>query len=226
MTLVTPGVKRLTRVEQQQRTRDALLDAAIELFVARGIEATSIEEVTAQAGYSRGAFYSNFASKEELVLDAGRRFLDQLHAAARPPDDRPPPEAGTAYRERLERMRNVISDSASVFIAEFSLYAIRHPEAREDFAALHQQQLEPAKAFVAATLQQAGISPAAVDVPALANIAQALTFALHLLGQFDPAVAAEDMVATGMDLVVKGIEASQPAAPGGARRGRRTRSSG
>lgn len=59
--------KRLTREESRAQTRERLLDAASNVFVRDGIEAASIEEVTEAAGYSRGAFYSNFESKDELL---------------------------------------------------------------------------------------------------------------------------------------------------------------
>ena len=57
---------RLTRIEQQAQTRAALLQAAADVFVERGLHRATVDEITERAGYSRGAFYSNFASKEEL----------------------------------------------------------------------------------------------------------------------------------------------------------------
>jgi AcrR family transcriptional regulator len=58
--------KRLTRAEQRERTRAALLDAAGRVIAERGFHGASIEAITAEAGYTGGAFYSNFESKEEL----------------------------------------------------------------------------------------------------------------------------------------------------------------
>jgi AcrR family transcriptional regulator len=63
------GTSRLTRAESQARTRQALLDAAGEVFAERGLQRTSVEAIAERAGYTRGAFYSNFASKEELFAD-------------------------------------------------------------------------------------------------------------------------------------------------------------
>jgi AcrR family transcriptional regulator len=60
--------KRLTRTEKRAATRQALLEAAATVFARRGLLGASVEEITEQAGFSRGAFYSNFASKEELFL--------------------------------------------------------------------------------------------------------------------------------------------------------------
>jgi len=57
---------RRTRAEKQAETRAALLDAAARVIVRRGLGAASVEEIAAEAGFTRGAFYSNFASKDEL----------------------------------------------------------------------------------------------------------------------------------------------------------------
>ena len=56
------------RKERQAETRTALIASAAELFRERGLEATSIEEIASNAGYTKGAFYANFKSKEELFL--------------------------------------------------------------------------------------------------------------------------------------------------------------
>ncbi|MFJ4686899.1 TetR/AcrR family transcriptional regulator [Streptomyces sp. NPDC088789] len=58
--------KRVTR--RRVRTRANLLDAAFSVFAAKGFGRVSIEEVCERAGYSRGAFYSNFASLDELFF--------------------------------------------------------------------------------------------------------------------------------------------------------------
>jgi AcrR family transcriptional regulator len=62
-------VKRLTRQERQAQTRAALLDAAARVFVRRGLQGSSVEEIAAEAGFTRGAFYSNFESKEQLFVE-------------------------------------------------------------------------------------------------------------------------------------------------------------
>jgi AcrR family transcriptional regulator len=58
--------KRVTR--RRVRTRAKLLDAAFAVFAAKGFGRVSIEEVCEAAGYSRGAFYSNFGSLDELFF--------------------------------------------------------------------------------------------------------------------------------------------------------------
>ena len=62
-------MSRVSRSESQARTRAALVDAAGEVFLEQGFGGASVEEVCARAGFTRGAFYSNFASKEELLTE-------------------------------------------------------------------------------------------------------------------------------------------------------------
>jgi|SRR5262245_20517829 len=67
-------------------TRDKLFEAAAQVFEEQGINAASIETIAAAAGFTRGAFYSNFASKDELIVamledhveQSIRRCLDLL----------------------------------------------------------------------------------------------------------------------------------------------------
>src|SRR4051812_14117980 len=66
---------RLSRAESQARTRHKLLATAKTCFLRDGYAATSLEGIAEAAGYSKGAVYSNFESKDELclaVLDAVR----------------------------------------------------------------------------------------------------------------------------------------------------------
>lgn len=58
-----------TTPRRRDATRQRLLDAATEVFAEVGLDATSVEAVCERAGFTRGAFYSNFASKEEMFLE-------------------------------------------------------------------------------------------------------------------------------------------------------------
>lgn len=59
---------RPTRKEQQARTRAALLRSAGKVLAAKGLAGASIAEIAEDAGFTKGAFYANFASKDELLL--------------------------------------------------------------------------------------------------------------------------------------------------------------
>ena len=60
--------KRLTRQESKEVTRMRLIEAAETLFIRKGFDDTSVDEISEMAGYSRGAFYSNFDDKEQVFL--------------------------------------------------------------------------------------------------------------------------------------------------------------
>jgi AcrR family transcriptional regulator len=65
---------------RRQETRTRLLDAAIEVFAEEGLQGASVEAVCARAGFTRGAFYSNFSSTEQLFLALLEREFE--HRAA------------------------------------------------------------------------------------------------------------------------------------------------
>jgi AcrR family transcriptional regulator len=76
--------KRLSRDDSREQTTQRLLAAAQKLIAKKGLEAASVENIAAGAGYTRGAFYSNFASKDDLFIELLRRdhrqATDQLNA--------------------------------------------------------------------------------------------------------------------------------------------------
>ncbi|QIK82305.1 TetR/AcrR family transcriptional regulator [Sanguibacter sp. HDW7] len=68
---------------RRARTREKLLDAALSLFAEAGIATTSIEAICERAGFTRGAFYSNFADKAELLDTLATREQDEVIAQLR-----------------------------------------------------------------------------------------------------------------------------------------------
>jgi AcrR family transcriptional regulator len=61
--------KRLSREDSREQTRQRLMDAAQKLIARKGLDAASVENIAAAAGYSRGAFYSNFKTKDDLFIE-------------------------------------------------------------------------------------------------------------------------------------------------------------
>jgi AcrR family transcriptional regulator len=72
--------KRLSREDSREQTTQRLLDAAQKLIAKKGLEAASVENIAAAAGYSRGAFYSNFSSKDDLFIELLRREHEKFTA--------------------------------------------------------------------------------------------------------------------------------------------------
>jgi AcrR family transcriptional regulator len=85
---------RLSRAERREITRQRLLDAAAEVFTDHGFDGAAIDDVAARAGYTRGAFYSNFADKTDLLVQLCERRIEAFAAdelpdvLARTPDER------------------------------------------------------------------------------------------------------------------------------------------
>jgi AcrR family transcriptional regulator len=71
--------RRLTRKEQQAETRERLLRSAGKVFARRGFQAASLDEIAGDAGFTKGAVYANFESKEDLFL----AMLDERFAERR-----------------------------------------------------------------------------------------------------------------------------------------------
>jgi len=71
--LVRMTRKRLSREDSREQTTQRLLEAAQKLIARKGLDAASVENIAAAAGYSRGAFYSNFKSKDDLFIELLRR---------------------------------------------------------------------------------------------------------------------------------------------------------
>lgn len=68
--------------ERRRRTRERLMDAAYAVFAEVGVHAASVEAICDRAGFSRGAFYSNFESKEELFFALSDREVEGTLAKA------------------------------------------------------------------------------------------------------------------------------------------------
>src|SRR5258707_1547990 len=68
---------RLTRAQQQALTRERLLAAAERVLAGQGYGGASIDLISAEAGYSKGAIYSNFESKEAVFLELLRLYMER-----------------------------------------------------------------------------------------------------------------------------------------------------
>lgn len=80
-----PAMKpiRLTREQSKDLTRERLLSAAHAIFTKKGYVAASVEDIASAAGYTRGAFYSNFRSKAELLIELLKRDHEEAEADLR-----------------------------------------------------------------------------------------------------------------------------------------------
>lgn len=126
---------------RRARTRERLMDAAYRVFSEQGINGTSIEAITDEAGFTRGAFYSNFASKTELFFALTEREnhmrlerLRQRSAAVEPVEggDKPGREF---FEEMIADLLSTQPDSRQwcLMLSEFRLLAMRDQEVAPRF---------------------------------------------------------------------------------------------
>lgn len=121
---------------RREATRERLLDAAFELYAEQGVHATPVEQVCERAGFTRGAFYSNFSTKEELfaaLMDRqSTRYLDALNDRI---DELAPVLASSSGLDDEALTEIVLQFAASPFhdrtwaliSVEFRLLALRDP---------------------------------------------------------------------------------------------------
>ena len=127
-----PPMDRLTRAEKQARTRQALLDAAREVFLRRGFAGASVEEIAAEAGFTRGAFYSNFASKEELFVELlDSQVFEAYRQVARARLEGGSPQLAETAEELAGMARDPRLDWAGPLILELLAQAARDAEFRK-----------------------------------------------------------------------------------------------
>jgi AcrR family transcriptional regulator len=200
--LYVKKAKRLTRQESQQDTRRRLLQAAEQAFIRQGFDAASVEQIAENAGFSRGAFYSNFRSKDELfieVLQIRRREieagLDAIIRRERNPAARLRAVLDWYVNEDLNRGWIILE-------AEFTLRALRNRGARSRLAKFHRQRIADYSALVTQYFNESkteALAPSAVIAVALFGAARGL----GELALLEPDAAGQKLYGACRDLVFK-----------------------
>ncbi|MDE1149078.1 MAG: helix-turn-helix domain containing protein [Azospirillaceae bacterium] len=177
---------RLTREESQAQTRERLVQAARRLFARQGYGGASIRDIAQEAGYSQGAFYSNFASKEAVLLELLRRHMGEEVAhltAALDPAGNGGDDGGTddplAGIRRWSETLNADADWSMLAI-ELQLNARRSPAFAADYAAVCDGHRAALGRLIGQLFVRLGrVPPAPPDDLAAAFMALAQGLALH-----------------------------------------------
>lgn len=125
-----------TAKRRRGNTRRRLLDAAYEIFAEIGFGHATVETVVERAGFTRGAFYSNFDSLEELFLEMwaerSAAMIDELRAAL----DRLVADDVMDLREIVEGIEAALplDERWWAITAEVTAHALRHRDLRETIA--------------------------------------------------------------------------------------------
>jgi AcrR family transcriptional regulator len=170
----------------REETRARLFEAAAEVFEAHGIAAASVEDIAAAAGFTRGAVYSNFANKDELVLAlldehlrAATAAVEELFAASTDPQS-----FVGSLEEVFSRRRSPIDRSPQLFM-EFIFYAARDPANRPRLADSIEHMRAATARIAELSGRQLGIEPA-FPADDAGNILTALDIGYSLLHLIDP----------------------------------------
>lgn len=179
--------KRLGREESQQVTRDKLFDTATELMIRKGFHAASVNVIAEEAGFSKGAFFSNFSCKSDLLLQLTQRFkrveIDRLSTTL----------ASGYSAEQLSHGLNAYIDTlknntrCAILDAELQLIALRDEEFSPHYYDLHEENSEALGKLITIIFNHAGKKPP-LAYAALAKTFTALAEGLILQGHKDPAV--------------------------------------
>ena len=161
-----------------EATRERLIEAAEKTFIRKGFDDASVEEISETAGFSRGAFYSNFENKDEVFLAVVDRRRPQIVSALEDIFRRisEPAERVAAVREWFStqwRLRDFIA-----LRMESSRRATRNRTVRKHLADLWRQEFETYATCVAESFAAMGVSPAGPPE----TVALALLALIHGLG--------------------------------------------
>jgi len=125
--------------QKSEATRRKLLEAALRIFARDGFEAARIEDIAKESGHTRGAFYANFDTKEDLFF----ALLEQ-QASVRLNDLQQRLQNHESVPDRLRTLRSFYLERAAdrqsmLLTLEFKLFALRHPKMRARLAAAHRR---------------------------------------------------------------------------------------
>jgi AcrR family transcriptional regulator len=150
-----PTRQRLTREEKKAQTRERLIEAAARVFAEKGFASTSLDEVADAAGLTKGAVYSNFENKEDLVVAVLRAHQDRQSgikdiATAAGTLEEQQAVAGRLFSESVAQERD-----AFLLLLDFTAYALRNPAVYADFLERHRAGHKE----VAEMIEEAGAGP-------------------------------------------------------------------
>ncbi|MBB4853424.1 AcrR family transcriptional regulator [Mycobacteroides chelonae] len=190
--------KRLSRTESQELTRAKLIDSATQLYLENGYAATSTDQVAEAAGFSRGALYSNFKSKEDLALAVlDRHTQDQFQEIMVVATDAP--------SERFTRFETWLTKSMgdrrwALLKSEVALSGRANPELRQQLAARDQMARQALSALLGHLEAESG-NPLPVPPDTLARAILALAKGVAIEGLVDDEVSPDWII----DLLKKSL---------------------
>ncbi len=196
--------RRLTRAEQREKTRGCLVEAAAKVFTRRGYDKASLDEVAEEAGFTKGAVYSNFKGKEDLFLATiDAHFEERLQAIKRVMQEEPD-EQGTAHAAGMDFMNKLNADPEYfALFFEFWAYAQRNPSVKKKFLP-RVQRFRAALAELFEAKSDAGLE---LPIPSeqLASMLIAMAAGVTMERELDPKSVPDDMYARMLQFFFRGM---------------------
>ncbi|MFK0160383.1 TetR/AcrR family transcriptional regulator [Streptomyces sp. NPDC090493] len=206
--------KRLTRAEAKAQTRALLLDAAAHTFARKGFAGASVEEIAERAGFTVGAIYSNFGSKDELfVALLSERANDRIVRAAEilGGDAAGSEDPVAALGDLLISVADKDSDFAPLQ-AEFWLYATRNARTMETLAAQSQQTRDALAKVIERRVSNVG-GTLTGPVDSMATVVLALFQGLVAQRRTDPDSVPDDLFGQALRWLFASVVTTPPAHP-------------
>ncbi|MBI2723780.1 MAG: TetR/AcrR family transcriptional regulator [Chloroflexi bacterium] len=119
----------LDRFEQRKQTRARLIDAALQLFSTSGYEHATVDDISQAAGFSKGAYYFHFSTKDDVLLELLRNWTDDRNRvlASEAGDDGA--VTGAILQRTLESFFSYADEPQwPAVLLEFWAQAVRNPE--------------------------------------------------------------------------------------------------
>ena len=200
-------MSRLTRKEKQAHTRACLMQSAARVFARRGLQQASIDEVAEDAGFTKGAFYANFKSKEELFLAMlDERFTQRIEAIEQViASDGSTAEKARRAGDNFVQMLSADREWERLFF-EFSAYAARDDDFREELVTRYRTMRDRMAAALGAHSEGHGKeAPLPSDQVALMVSVMANGFALEKL--LEGEAVPDELYGTMLTVFFAGLEA-------------------
>ncbi len=202
-----PTRQRLTREEKKARTRERLIEAAARVFAEKGFAATSLDEVADAAGLTKGAVYSNFENKEDLVAAVLKAHQDRQTgirdvATAAGTLEEQQAVAGRLLSESIARERD-----AFMLFLDFTAYALRNPAVYADYLKRHRA----GRNEIASMLEEnvSGGEQFKTDSDRAALIFQVIVNGIGIEKLIDPDGVPDDLFARLLPVLLEAFEAGR-----------------
>lgn len=180
-----------THAQRNAETRQRLLSSARRIFLRKGFHGTSLADIAKDAGYTKGAVFSQFESKADLFLALLEARSSERLAVLGTLGSRPLTAASLVRWFAADWRANISGDRAwTLLVIEFRVHAARDAAAGRRYAALHTRTCARMAELYKGILSAAGIEPV-LDLETLARMVLGITAGILLEQTANPELDVE-----------------------------------